>query len=69
MKQFFLLLLLAAATSAYAQPVATYKEKYRPQFHYSPAVNWCNDPNGLVYSNGVYHLFHQYNPFGNVWDI
>jgi fructan beta-fructosidase len=45
----------------------TYKEQYRPQFHFSPAVNWCNDPNGLVYNNGTYHLFYQHNPFGNQW--
>jgi fructan beta-fructosidase len=44
-----------------------YTEQYRPQFHFSPAVNWCNDPNGLVYHNGTYHLFYQHNPFGNVW--
>jgi fructan beta-fructosidase len=44
-----------------------YTEKYRPQFHFSPAINWTNDPNGLVYLNGEYHLFYQYNPFGNVW--
>ncbi|MGF2414075.1 MAG: GH32 C-terminal domain-containing protein, partial [Ferruginibacter sp.] len=44
-----------------------YTEQYRPQFHFSPATNWCNDPNGLVYNNGVYHLFYQHNPFGNVW--
>ena len=51
----------------HAQPKTDYKEQYRPGYHYSPALNWCNDPNGLVYSNGVYHLFHQYNPFGNTW--
>ena len=44
-----------------------YTEQYRPQFHFSPATNWCNDPNGLVYNNGTYHLFYQHNPFGNVW--
>jgi len=44
-----------------------YTEQYRPQFHFSPEKNWCNDPNGLVYNNGVYHLFYQHNPFGNVW--
>jgi fructan beta-fructosidase len=46
---------------------ATYKENYRPQYHFSPAVNWTNDPNGLVYSNGEYHIFYQYNPFDNKW--
>ncbi len=44
-----------------------YKEKYRPQFHFTPEVNWMNDPNGLVYHDGEYHLFYQYNPFGNRW--
>jgi fructan beta-fructosidase len=46
---------------------AAYSEKYRPQFHFSPPKNWINDPNGLVYFDGEYHLFFQYNPFGNVW--
>ena len=44
-----------------------YKEKYRPQFHFTPAKNWMNDPNGLIYHEGEYHLFYQYNPFGNRW--
>lgn len=42
-------------------------EMYRPQIHYTPAANWMNDPNGLVYADGVYHLFYQYNPAGNDW--
>ncbi|RYL93840.1 glycoside hydrolase family 32 protein [Sporolactobacillus sp. THM7-4] len=46
---------------------STYKETYRPQFHFSPAKNWMNDPNGLVYYRGEYHLFFQYNPSGNTW--
>ena len=45
----------------------TYTETYRPQYHYTPRINWMNDPNGLVYYEGQYHLFHQYNPFGNQW--
>lgn len=44
-----------------------YKEKYRPQFHFSPKKNWINDPNGLVYFDGIYHLFYQYNPYGSMW--
>tara|TARA_R110002060_G_scaffold2036_2_gene3673 strand:+ start:1118 stop:1660 length:543 start_codon:yes stop_codon:yes gene_type:complete len=45
----------------------TYNELYRPQYHFSPAINWMNDPNGLVYYNGIYHMFYQYNPGGNTW--
>ena len=44
-----------------------YTEKYRPQFHYSPKRNFMNDPNGLFYLDGKYHLFYQYNPYGNEW--
>jgi sucrose-6-phosphate hydrolase SacC (GH32 family) len=40
------------------------RELYRPIFHYSPQNNWMNDPNGLVYYNGKYHMFYQYNPSG-----
>lgn len=42
-------------------------ELYRPEIHFSPNENWINDPNGLVFYNGVYHLFYQYNPFGELW--
>ena len=44
-----------------------YAEPYRPQFHFSPSEQWMNDPNGLVYQNGVYHLFYQYYPEDIVW--
>lgn len=48
-------------------PTGLYHELYRPQIHYTPAQNWVNDPNGMVYVNGVWHLFYQYNPYGNNW--
>ncbi len=44
-----------------------YTEAYRPQFHFSPSEMWMNDPNGLVYNDGVYHLFYQYYPEDIVW--
>ena len=61
-----ILISLCLANVAMAQ-TKLYTEQFRPQFHFSPATNWCNDPNGLVYNNGTYHLFYQHNPFGNVW--
>jgi sucrose-6-phosphate hydrolase SacC (GH32 family) len=44
-----------------------YKETYRPQFHFTPKTNWTNDPNGLIFYKGEYHLFFQHNPFGIDW--
>lgn len=44
-----------------------YKEKYRPQYHFSPEEKWMNDPSGLIYYEGNYHLFYQHNPMDNVW--
>lgn len=48
-------------------PEPLYHEKYRPQFHFSSKSNWLNDPNGLVYYDGLYHLFYQHNPAGIQW--
>lgn len=45
----------------------TYREAHRPQLSYSPARNWMNDPNGLLYHDGEYHMFYQYNPNGDLW--
>src|SRR5215207_557013 len=58
-------MLAGGAGSAAGQ--TSYQEPFRPQFHYTPAKNWMNDPNGLVYYKGEYHLFYQYNPFGSQW--
>ena len=49
------------------QGPSNYDELYRPQIHYTPAKNWMNDPNGMVLTDGTYHLFYQYNPEGNAW--
>ena len=42
-------------------------EKYRPQIHFTPDKNWVNDPNGMVYYKGKYHLFFQHSPNSTVW--
>lgn len=58
---------LTAALTAAGQQVRPYGEPLRPQFHFTPAQNFMNDPNGLVFYKGEYHLFYQHNPLGREW--
>ncbi|MBM7503538.1 GH32 C-terminal domain-containing protein [Agromyces aurantiacus] len=55
---------LPPATAASVDPA---DEQYRPYLHFSPEQNWMNDPNGLVYHDGTWHLFFQHNPEGTRW--
>ena len=47
---------------------ATNREKFRPQYHHSPAYGWMNDPNGMFYKDGEFHLYYQFNPYGSQWE-
>src|SRR6478735_7858537 len=59
---------LAAAAPAMADDAPDpASEQYRPYLHFSPERNWMNDPNGMVYENGTWHLFFQHNPYGTRW--
>ena len=59
--------LAAALVSVAASPQGFYMEPFRPQYHFTPEKNWMNDPNGMVFYEGEYHLFYQYNPAGDKW--
>ena len=65
-------LVMTIAVVGLAQPGAgqsrqLYHERWRPQFHFSPKAHWMNDPNGMVYYAGTFHLFFQYYPDSSVW--
>ena len=67
MRNCLIAVLLFYSQVTFAQTTTFYREAYRPQYHFTPAIHWMNDPNGLVYHKGEYHLFYQFNPFGNRW--
>ncbi|TAJ55329.1 MAG: glycoside hydrolase family 32 protein, partial [Chitinophagaceae bacterium] len=62
----YLLVTLLGNHSAIGQKTG-YQEPHRPQFHFSPPAKWMNDPNGMVYYKGEYHLFYQHYPDSTVW--
>lgn len=73
---FYTLLLLCCLTACVTKgpnddkevlPEQDYSELYRPQIHFTPPAKWMNDPNGMVYYEGEYHLFYQYYPDSTVW--
>ena len=44
------------------------RERFRPLYHHTPLYGWMNDPNGMFYKDGVWHLYYQYNPYGSQWE-
>ncbi|NGM61763.1 glycoside hydrolase family 32 protein [Sphingobacterium sp. SGG-5] len=64
-KSHLLLYLLLPTLVAFGQKEDV--EKFRPLYHFTPQQNWMNDPNGLVYHQGLYHLFYQYHPYSSKW--
>ncbi len=70
-RNFHLIILLFISSCASVEKDQTnskeYAETYRPQVHFSPKAGWMNDPNGMVFYNGQYHLFYQHYPDSTVW--
>ena len=67
-KRFIAVLFLAHVLfPSFGQTDTVPTPQWRPVYHFTPLKNWTNDPNGLLYIDGAYHLYHQYNPFENKW--
>lgn len=64
---FLSILVLLSSCFSTNKATQTTPATYRPSYHYTPEKNWANDPNGMVYLDGEYHLFYQYNPFSDKW--
>src|SRR5688500_9393061 len=62
-----LILIFTLITCSRPQQEHAEENSHRLQFHFMPPANWMNDPNGLVYYAGEYHLFYQYYPDSTVW--
>jgi len=67
MKKWVLAIGIVCSLTGYAQNKETATPQWRPVYHFTPEKNWTNDPNGLIYMDGVYHLYNQQNPFENKW--
>lgn len=67
MRRIIYILILLTYYSDMGAQLSGYKEQHRPQYHFSPQANWMNDPNGMVFYKGEYHLFYQYYPDSTVW--
>jgi fructan beta-fructosidase len=67
MKVFFSIIGTLIITGSTSKAQQVYHEPHRPQIHFSPKQKWTNDPNGMVYHNGIYHLFFQHYPDSTVW--